>query len=649
MKEVPVTREWLDEQSRHFREKADFLQEAGMREVEIDEYFRLLFDRYGFSYLQNYKNLPSQAIEPDGWYCALVRYFIHENETTGETWQREHSRSFIVTREYERTRELIGREKCYCSPLVYIGHKRPGKNARAFFAFVIDIDGVQRKGLEFYFKAISDKRAPAPSLIVSSGSGIHLYFLLDEPLSLNSYSSPMLHYVKTALTTKLWGMCTSIQQPQYHGIFQGYRIPGTQVKKEYGIGEHVKGFVDATGDIPYYTVSMLNRYLIDNKNLSQERPLNKLQLQRLEGMVFDPTRKKTPLAEAKQLWPEWYKKRQQKVDIKSALITIGEQAANYEDGKGRWHVKRDLYDWWLRTLRETVGNKVTVGHRYHCIMALAVFAAKCDVSFDELKADALSLLDYMESLTTDPSNHFHKKDVLDALETYKESYRLFPRRLLELNTAIPMPTNKRNGRKQKVHLKIARNTQAIIHEAEGTDWRTGNGAKSKKDLVFWWRQANPLYVRGKRCAENADKSRCARECKYMGHRTVIDKDGNKKKVPAEFHLSRTTVDKWWNALPDDMSEVSGGDYLRWITNNEELSEEERNEHYANFSKGLRLGLERFHRNSKITDEILDTVKDYEERTGKRIQDYFKEWLPAKVAFMVDADMSKEDILKEILI
>ena len=89
--------------------------------------------------------------------------------------------------------------------------------------------------------------------------------------------------------------------------------------------------------------------------------------------------------------------------------------------------------------------------------------------------------------------------------------------------------------------------------------------------------------------------------------------------------------------------------MTWITNNEELTEEERKEHYANVEKGFKLGLERFHCNSKITDEILNAVKEYETRTGKRIQDYFQEWLPAKVAFMVDADMTKEEILKELLI
>lgn len=523
-KTFEVSDQWMRVQRENFQEKIFYLQDCGYRSIDIEEYFRLLFDRHGMSYLQEYKNLPAKLIEPDGKYCGLVRYMLKHNESTGEEWQKEHSRSFIVTKEFERARFLIGREKCYTSPLIYIGHKRPGKNARAFFAFVLDIDDVQKKGLEFYFRAVCDGRAPRPSMIVSSGSGVHLYFLLDEPISLNSYSSPMLHYMKICLTTKLWGMLTEIQEPQYHGIFQGYRVPGTRPKQEYGLTDNVMGFVDVDGDIPYYTVTELNKYLLTSKTLSADPPLNRAQLSRLEEMVFDPDRDKTPLEEAKRLWPEWYKKRNKKQDIKASLITIAEQAMNYSEHGRPWNIKPDLYYWWLRNLRLAVDNKVKVGHRFHCVLTLAVFARKCNISFSQLKTDAYSLLEYMDSLTTDPKNHFKKKDIKDALEAYRESSRLYRRWTLEKLTAIPMPENKRNFRKQKIHLKIARNTQAILHEADGTDWRSGNGRRPQWELVKEWRENNP---------DNSNKSQCARECE----------------------LARTTVIKWWDCTSEQEAQL----------------------------------------------------------------------------------------------
>ena len=63
-------------------------------------------------------------------------------------------------------------------------------------------------------------------------------------------------------------------------------------------------------------------------------------------------------------------------------------------------------------------EKVAVGHRYHCIMFLAVYARKCNVPFDELKKDALGLVPRMEALTGNTGRHFTTQDALDALKAY---------------------------------------------------------------------------------------------------------------------------------------------------------------------------------------------------------------------------------------
>ncbi len=77
--------------------------------------------------------------------------------------------------------------------------------------------------------------------------------------------------------------------------------------------------------------------------------------QKLEGILRKST---MSLAEAKAKYPDWYERR----------IVKGER-------RGRWTVKRDLYDWWLRRIRD----EIRVGHRYHGIMTLAVYAKKCGI------------------------------------------------------------------------------------------------------------------------------------------------------------------------------------------------------------------------------------------------------------------------------
>lgn len=140
----------------------------------------------------------------------------------------------------------------------------------------------------------------------------------------------------------------------------------------------------------------------------------------------------------------------------------------------------------------------TVGHRYYCCMMLAVYARKCGqydpkhnptpVTQEELERDCFDLLEHMESLTTSEDNHFGTDDILDALEAYEDRWITYPRAAIEYRTGITIPANKRNGRKQETHLKIARNTLAILNEESGT---ARQGRKSKQEVVQAWRLEHP--------------------------------------------------------------------------------------------------------------------------------------------------------------
>ena len=54
-------------------------------------------------------------------------------------------------------------------------------------------------------------------------------------------------------------------------------------------------------------------------------------LQRITGILEKST---LSIEEAKKKYPDWYERR----------VVRGEQ-------RGRWTVKRDLYDWWLRKMK----------------------------------------------------------------------------------------------------------------------------------------------------------------------------------------------------------------------------------------------------------------------------------------------------------
>lgn len=171
------------------------------------------------------------------------------------------------------------------------------------------------------------------------------------------------------------------------------------------------------------------------------------------------------LKEAKEKYPEWYERR----------IVRGEK-------RGKWHIKRDLYDWWLRKIQS---GEVTVGHRYWCLSVLASFAIKCDIPEDEVLTDALGLISLFDEMSDDDHNRFTKRDVLDAMNMYQESYATYSRAEVERVSGISVPPNKRNGRKQVIHLERARAVQKIDYP--NGEWRDGNGRKPKNQIVYKWR------------------------------------------------------------------------------------------------------------------------------------------------------------------
>ena len=139
-------------------------------------------------------------------------------------------------------------------------------------------------------------------------------------------------------------------------------------------------------------------------------------------------------------------------------------------------------------------------------MTLASYAKKCGISYDELVSDSIGLIDFLNTR----GDAFTIDDIMKALEAYNDDYITYPIDTIVARTDIKIEKNKRNGRKQKVHLQIARATRDIINP----NWREGNGRKSKSELIKEWRKNNP----------NGKKIDCSRD---IG-----------------VHIN--TVYKWWN-------------------------------------------------------------------------------------------------------
>ena len=150
---------------------------------------------------------------------------------------------------------------------------------------------------------------------------------------------------------------------------------------------------------------------------------------------------------------------------------------------GRWTDKRDLYDWWKRKIKESA----SFGHRYFAIMALAIYGIKCDIPKVEVEADAMELVPFLDGLK--PDAPFTTEDCKSALECFDEKYVTFPRADIEKITGIEIPENKRNYRKQAVHVQYMNlNRQFKVMNNECTN----GGRPDKAAIVKQWRLENPM-------------------------------------------------------------------------------------------------------------------------------------------------------------
>lgn len=352
---------------------------------------------------------------------------------------------------------------CLVSPISYCGKERTADNSRLLYAIAVDLDHIQIRDNEptglislwnGHINAV--ERVPKPTFIVSSGTGVHLYYVFEQPIPLFNDTAKQLQALKHELTEIIWhGTVVDITDErdiQQEGIYQGFRVVGTITKT----GDRARAF--ETGD--KITLEYLNEFVSDKNKVGRYT-----------------TKKELTLSKAKELYPQWYENRV--VNKKPPSV---------------WHVSRNLYDWWLNEIL----SKAKVGHRYYCLMILSIYAYKCSmydakhnpnpVTYEELERDCWRVSEYFETLTNDSKNHFTNADVLDALESFQDKWVKYPRDSIEYKCGFALPHNKRNGRKQSTHLKIARSTLDIMNEEQG---KALQGRKNKKDTVEKWQLEHP--------------------------------------------------------------------------------------------------------------------------------------------------------------
>lgn len=307
------------------------------------------------------------------------------------------------------------------------------QTAKDIYAFIIDMDnvysGILLRAFQRDWATANGQPLPMPTYIVNSGIGLHLYFVLDEPLP---------HFKRNAEDIdRLYRELAEQQTTKRNYLRRQVQWFGQDFRMAGGCGKDM----------------WLNTAFRVGKKWGAD------ELAAACGLNIH-------FSKCGEVWKPSGKAKKGKA---------------YRKRQG-WYTNRAFYDSALRQCRE----KSVEGWRYTSMCALSVIAWKCNVPYEEVERDLYSLL---PDFNRDARQKVKEREVVSALKMYGEKAMLTQRQRLEDWQGWKYSPIKRNGRKQAQHLEIARG----VRELKGKigEVVSGGGRPLAQDRVYEWRQQHP--------------------------------------------------------------------------------------------------------------------------------------------------------------
>ena len=324
--------------------------------------------------------------------------------------------------------------------------------AKDVHALIIDMDnvwaGVLQSALQNDWNE-DDKELPKPTYIVNSGTGLHLYFLFDEPIPHYVCNSEKIDQLSRRLAVQQTTSPTYLQkQVQWFG--QDFRMAGS-----------------------------LNKYNWRNEVF---RVGEKWDIDRLAQAVGMEDTHFVRYGEPR-----------------TRQLVKRERTKNRTKRKG-WRCNQGFYDYTLERCR----NETKEGNRYMSFCALTVIAWKCNVPISKVEQDLKGLI---PKYNKGAKRQITEKEIEHALRMYNEKAMLTQRERLQdwIGWEYKPQTNRHYGKQvfkrkksQEARDKGLKNTNLevrgwAVRDAMYPDgeWRNKDGAPSKQEEVRAWRQLHP--------------------------------------------------------------------------------------------------------------------------------------------------------------
>ena len=519
-------------------ELARWLLKAGYETIEPMEFYRAMFPA---GELAEYTTTPRAEEANQEWkYNAIllenthkVKRVFKKDPRSGQKHltEKEVWKNYIVLDDLSRIEQAVKQygstdSEFYIAPLSYLGRKRTKANERWIYACIVEVDHPRtenvdghrvQRGMSQLIHDWTNSSIPyaMPTACVCSGSGLHLIYFLDRPYQIqDEYQKQQWDNFRNKFTQRVWNKYVTKAAIQFENHCQSFRVVGTRTKK----GQVVEAFwlskkrytlEELFSQVSYDRLpKWMGKWktpeeafkVIDRKKMDEYFSLlhkpNQLMLVEKGPMPKLAQEPSPKMLAAQEQWPDWYQRR-----------VIEHQPPKQP---GQWTVGRGVYDWFLREAKENP----YVGSRYHRVHALAEFAVKCGITYDEFSKDAYELYEIFKKV--DETEPFHYQEFVKARDEYFNGIsHKSTRDWIERSTGIHMkPPAKRNGRSRNDHITRVNRRRKFDHDEYGDEY--GGGRPDKKAIVQQWQLEHP----------NGKKANCIRDT----------------------GLTKPTVYKWWDAI-----------------------------------------------------------------------------------------------------
>lgn len=446
----------------------------------------------------------------------------------------------------------------------YFGNRRLTHMIDKIHGFIIEVDDViSEEQIHAFVSKMQSGLVPIPNYIVNSGHGFHIYYILDTPIDFHNQQyavKPVLTNILTALRDLWWTADVSDTKPETIDINKAFTIIGTSNRKNkdlivtaYRTGnvkcslEFIRSFIDEPDDNKDYDISFPRR-----SKYSKEECIN----------LFPNW--------AVTIWPEEFDE-----ETRSRLLNENEtnrkRNASVERiiGDSNYSVcSVSLYNWFYRLISNP--QNIKHGNRYKCMLCLAIYGVKCNVSQEQVRQDLEALLPLYNSIEKkyyDEKFILNQVDINNALSVYKRPLsNLYTYEWIMENTGIeyePMTRRRPKGERltQAEHLKLAR--ESLDKSYPNGSWRAHSDGETKRKILAFIHE-NPSAsikdcISGGICSQaSAYKywDSCRKELGLNINKTMKAeeriKQYRKEKPTAtkaqcirELGLSKTTVYKHW--------------------------------------------------------------------------------------------------------